>query len=158
MPVTTKNGQRKPANYLTILIIFLFQTPTNLFKFLIMLEDSVWGCILGALFFTSVLLWMFDKWSPCSYQNNMEVHQDDEETRYFNLVESLWFCMTSITPQGGGEAPKNPSGRMMAATWWLFAFIVVVSYTANLAAFLTVARLESSVGSLDDLIMQSKIQ
>lgn len=28
--------------------------------------------------------------------------------------------MTSLTPQGGGEAPKNVSGRLVAATWWLF--------------------------------------
>ena len=90
--------------------IVLVQMPTNLFKFLSVLEDSVWGCILGAYFVTSVLLWIFDKWSPYSYQNNMDVYEDDEETRYFNLKESLWFCMTSLTPQGGGEAPKNLSG------------------------------------------------
>ena len=32
--------------------------PTNLFKFLSVLEDSVWGCILAAYFVTSVLLWV----------------------------------------------------------------------------------------------------
>ena len=131
--------------------------PTNLFKFLSVLEDSVWGCILGAYFVTSVLLWCFDKWSPYSYQNNMEKFEEDDETRYFNLKESLWFCMTSLTPQGGGEAPKNLSGRMVAATWWLFGFIIVASYTANLAAFLTVSRLAVDINSLDDLMAQSKI-
>ena len=103
--------------------------PTNLFKFLSVLETSVWGCILGAYFVTSVLLWAFDRWSPYSYQNNMKMYevtgaastrylplstdylvQDDDEQRYFNLKECLWFCMTSLTPQGGGEAPKNLSG------------------------------------------------
>jgi hypothetical protein len=39
-----------------------------------------------------------------------------------------------------GEAPKNLSGRLVAATWWLFGFIIIASYTANLAAFLTVSR------------------
>ena len=39
--------------------------------------------------------------------------------------------------KGGGEAPKNLSGRLVAATWWLFGFIIIASYTANLAAFLT---------------------
>ena len=32
-------------------------------------------------------------------QNNMEKYEDDEEKRYFNFKESLWFCMTSLTPQ-----------------------------------------------------------
>ena len=49
--------------------------PTNLFKFLSVLETSVWGCILGAYFVTSVLLWAFDRWSPYSYQNNMKMYE-----------------------------------------------------------------------------------
>jgi ionotropic glutamate receptor len=60
--------------------------------------------------------------------------------------------------QGGGEAPKNVSGRLLAATWWLFGFIIIASYTANLAAFLTVSRLETPITSLDDLSKQYKIK
>lgn len=59
---------------------------------------------------------------------------------------------------GGGEAPKNISGRLVAATWWLFGFIIIASYTANLAAFLTVSRLETPITSLDDLAKQYKIK
>ena len=50
------------------------------------------------------------------------------------------------------------SGRLIAATWWLFGFIIIASYTANLAAFLTVSRLDSPINSLDDLASQYKIQ
>jgi ionotropic glutamate receptor len=60
--------------------------------------------------------------------------------------------------QGGGEAPKNLSGRLVAATWWLFGFIIIASYTANLAAFLTVSRLDAPIESLEDLSKQYKIQ
>ena len=62
--------------------------------------------------------------------------------------------MTSLTPQGGGEAPKNLSGRLVAATWWLFGFIMIASYTANLANFLTISRMSVPIGSLDDLTSQ----
>ncbi|KAK4002516.1 hypothetical protein OUZ56_004340 [Daphnia magna] len=136
------------------------QVSTSLFKFLTVLENDVWGCILAAYFFTSILLWIFDRWSPYSYQNNKEKYADDpeEEKREFSLKESLWFCMTSLTPQGGGESPKHLSGRLIAATWWLFGFIIIASYTANLAAFLTVSRLDSPVNSLDDLSTQYKVQ
>ena len=41
---------------------------------------------------------------------------------------------------------------------WLFGFIIIASYTANLAAFLTVSRLETPVTSLDDLSKQYKIK
>merc|ERR1719187_1975995 len=131
---------------------------TSLFKFLTVLEAEVWVCILCAYIFTSFLLWIFDRFSPYSYQNNQEKYVDDDEKRMFTLKECLWFCMTSLTPQGGGEAPKNLSGRLVAATWWLFGFIIIASYTANLAAFLTVSRLETPVESLEDLTQQYKIQ
>ena len=42
---------------------------THLFKFLSVLEESVWGCILGAYFVTSVLLWVFDR-SQLELQTN----------------------------------------------------------------------------------------
>jgi hypothetical protein len=48
------------------------------------------------------------------------------------------------------------SGRLVAATWWLFGFIIIASYTANLAAFLTVSRLDTPIESLDDLSKQYK--
>ncbi|XP_050463521.1 ionotropic receptor 25a [Cataglyphis hispanica] len=134
------------------------KTTTSLFKFLTVLERDVWLCILAAYFFTSFLMWAFDRWSPYSYQNNREKYKDDDEKREFNLRECFWFCMTSLTPQGGGEAPKNLSGRLVAATWWLFGFIIIASYTANLAAFLTVSRLEIPIETLEDLSKQYKIQ
>lgn len=134
------------------------KVPTSLFKFMSVFENSVWTCIVMAYFVTSCIMWFFDKWSPYSYQNNKEQYEDDEEKRDFNLKESLWFCLTSLTPQGGGEAPKNLSGRLVAATWWLFGFIITASYTANLAAFLTLTRQGTMIESLDDLAKQYKIQ
>ena len=134
------------------------QTTTSLFKFLTVLENELWFSILGAYFCTSILMWIFDKWSPYSYQNNQEKYEKDDEKREFTLKECLWFCLTSLTPQGGGEAPKNLSGRLIVAIWWLFGFIIIASYTANLAAFLTVSRLDTPISSLDDLSKQYKIQ
>lgn len=57
--------------------------------------------------FHSFLMYIFDRWSPYSYQNNRDKYADDDEKREFNMKECLWFCMTSLTPQGGGEAPKS---------------------------------------------------
>ena len=43
------------------------------------------------------------RWSPYSYQNNVDKYMDDDEKRVFDLKECLWFCFTSLTPQGGGN-------------------------------------------------------
>ncbi|RWS04344.1 glutamate receptor ionotropic: kainate 2-like protein [Dinothrombium tinctorium] len=127
-------------------------------KFINVLEDNVWYCIISAYFLTSVLLAIFDRYSPYSYQNNKLKYKDDDEKRIFTLKESMWFCITSLTPQGGGEAPKSLSGRLVAATWWLFGFIVVASYSANLAAFLTVSRIDNRVEDMEKLAHQYKVR
>ena len=116
-----------------------------------MLEDIVWIYVVVAYFITSLVTWVLDRWSPSSYQNNMEKYEDDDEKRYFGFKECFWFCFTAITPQGGGETPKPVAGRIASASWWIFGFILVASYTANLAAFLTVSRLQKPILSLDDL-------
>jgi ionotropic glutamate receptor len=148
----------------------------HFFKFITVLESKVWACIAGAYFFTSLLLAIFEQFSPNgrrprpikphsslgltmpasiatraglmmpadlapqSEPAEEEEEEDGEPIREFTFKESLWFCITSLTPQGGGEAPRSLYGRLVAATWWLFGFIVIASYTANLAAFLTVSR------------------
>ena len=47
---------------------------------------------------------------------------------------------------------------MVAGMWWFFTLIMISSYTANLAAFLTVERMESPIESADDLAKQTKIK
>jgi glutamate receptor, ionotropic, invertebrate len=42
--------------------------------------------------------------------------------------------------------------------WWFFALIMLASYTANLAAFLTNALMGSSIDSAEDLAKQVKIK
>lgn len=48
--------------------------------------------------------------------------------------------------------------RLAAAIWWFFALIVISSYTANLAAFLTKEQMEESINNVEDLAKESKIK
>ena len=73
----------------------------KIFRFMSVLEASVWGCVVAAFFLVSILLCIFDRYSPYSYQNNKTRWDGQgEEPRVFTLKEGLWFCMTSLTPQG----------------------------------------------------------
>ena len=45
----------------------------------------------------------------------------------------------------------------MGAIWWFFTLIIISSYTANLAAFLTVERMSSPIESAQDLADQREI-
>lgn len=46
---------------------------------------------------------------------------------------------------------RAPATRICASIWWFFTLIMVSSYTANLAAFLTVETLTSPIKSVEDL-------
>ena len=62
-------------------------------------------CVFSAFIIVSILLAVFDKYSPYSYQNNKSSWDGQgEEPRVFSLKEGLWFCMTSLTPQGNRVA------------------------------------------------------
>lgn len=47
---------------------------------------------------------------------------------------------------------------MVTAAWWFFSLIMTSSYTANMAAFLTMSRMGPSIESAEDLASQSKIK
>lgn len=50
------------------------------------------------------------------------------------------------------------STRMVASIWWFFTLIMVSSYTANLAAFLTVESMTSPFKNVRELANQNVIK
>lgn len=53
---------------------------------------------------------------------------------------------------------RGISTRMVSGMWWFFSLILLSSYTANLAAFLTKENMETTISSAEDLAKQSKIK
>lgn len=53
---------------------------------------------------------------------------------------------------------RSISGRIVGSVWWFFTLIIISSYTANLAAFLTIERMDVSINSVDDLAKQTEIR
>lgn len=64
-------------------------------------------------------------------------------------------------PSGSGPlsvlSRRSLSGRIVGGVWWFFTLIIISSYTANLAAFLTVERMVSPIESAEDLAKQTEI-
>lgn len=50
------------------------------------------------------------------------------------------------------------STRSIAAIWYFFTLIMISSYTANLAAFLTVEKVVYPIESAEELSLQTKIE
>lgn len=71
------------------------------------------------------------------------------------IVVLLWFFVglgrvSCVTKQAA-------STRIVGGIWWFFTLIIISSYTANLAAFLTVERMIAPIDSVEDLADQSEI-
>ena len=70
-------------------------------------------------------------------------------------ANSFWFVYTTFMQQGPDVIPSI-AGKVLVAGWFFFCLVIVATYTANLAAFLTVKSFEDSIKSLDDLAAQTE--
>lgn len=76
----------------------------------------------------------------------------------FTVLNSFWFTMGSLMQQGSDVIPRAAATRLIAVVWWMFTQIIISSYTAQLAAFLTVERMSTPIESTQDLANQQKIR
>ena len=60
--------------------------------------------------------------------------------------------------QGSDVVPLSMCVRFASGMWFFFALILISSYTANLAAFLTVETLHRPIESVEDLARQTEIK
>ncbi|XP_026184898.1 glutamate receptor 1-like isoform X2 [Mastacembelus armatus] len=90
-------------------------------------------------------------------QNQQKEKESPEHTNDFGIFNSLWFSLGAFMQQGCDISPRSLSGRIVGGVWWFFTLIIISSYTANLAAFLTVERMVSPIESAEDLAKQTEI-
>lgn len=76
----------------------------------------------------------------------------------FSIFNSFWFALGAFMQQGCDISPRSVSGRIVGSVWWFFTLILISSYTANLAAFLTVERMVTPINSPEDLATQTEVQ
>ncbi|KAL1239209.1 Ionotropic receptor 25a [Trichinella pseudospiralis] len=121
------------------LLLLKYDYNVTVFNCVTLMEWPVWICTCLAILIMSAVLTVIDQYSPFSYRNNRSNYgEDDPDNCIFTYKESLWFCLRSFTPQGGGQIPKSMSGRIVVAS--------------------CATRVETTVTSLDDLLKQSRIR
>ncbi|XP_027627756.1 glutamate receptor ionotropic, delta-1 [Tupaia chinensis] len=70
------------------------------------------------------------------------------------LHSAIWIVYGAFVQQGGESSVNSVAMRIVMGSWWLFTLIVCSSYTANLAAFLTVSRMDNPIRTFQDLSKQ----
>ncbi|KAM8974881.1 glutamate receptor 1 isoform 1-T1 [Pelodytes ibericus] len=133
----------------------------GVFSFLDPLAYEIWMCIVFAYIGVSVVLFLVSRFSPYEWHNEEYEEGRDQPTNdqsnEFGIFNSLWFSLGAFMQQGCDISPRSLSGRIVGGVWWFFTLIIISSYTANLAAFLTVERMVSPIESADDLAKQTEI-
>uniref|UniRef100_A0A3B5LW12 Glutamate receptor n=1 Tax=Xiphophorus couchianus TaxID=32473 RepID=A0A3B5LW12_9TELE len=134
----------------------------GVFSFLDPLAYEIWMCIVFAYIGVSVVLFLVSRFSP--YEWNLEEQDETKDPQTppdppndFGIFNSLWFSLGAFMQQGCDISPRSLSGRIVGGVWWFFTLIIISSYTANLAAFLTVERMVSPIESAEDLAKQTEI-
>ncbi|XP_055852897.1 glutamate receptor ionotropic, kainate 2-like isoform X2 [Episyrphus balteatus] len=126
--------------------------PPKLFSFMSPFSGEVWLLLGMAYFGVSMSLFILGRISPGEWDNPYPcIEEPTELETQFSFANSLWFTIGALLQQGTELAPKAPSTRAVASFWWFFTLILVSSYTANLAAFLTVESLSTPIENAEDL-------
>uniref|UniRef100_A0A4W4FBL4 Glutamate receptor n=1 Tax=Electrophorus electricus TaxID=8005 RepID=A0A4W4FBL4_ELEEL len=143
----------------------------GVFSFLDPLAYEIWMCIVFAYIGVSVVLFLVSRFSP--YEWHLDEGEEGKDPgapptppappatpappNDFGIFNSLWFSLGAFMQQGCDISPRSLSGRIVGGVWWFFTLIIISSYTANLAAFLTVERMVSPIESAEDLAKQTEI-
>ncbi|KAM7341355.1 glutamate receptor ionotropic, kainate 2-like isoform 2-T2 [Cochliomyia hominivorax] len=150
----------KPFMNLGIGILFKVPTsqPTRLFSFMNPLAMEIWLYVLAAYILVSFTLFVMARFSPYEWNSPHPCLKDsDIVENQFSVSNSFWFITGTFLRQGSGINPKATSTRIVGGIWWFFTLIIISSYTANLAAFLTVERMITPIESASDLAEQTDI-
>uniref|UniRef100_A0A8C5E2L7 Glutamate receptor n=1 Tax=Gouania willdenowi TaxID=441366 RepID=A0A8C5E2L7_GOUWI len=134
-------------------------TNSGFFSFLNPMTPDIWVYILLAYLGVSCVLFVIARFSPYEWYDAHPCNPgSDVVENNFTLLNSFWFGVGSLMQQGSELMPKALSTRIIGGIWWFFTLIIISSYTANLAAFLTIERMDSPVDSADDIAKQTKIE
>ncbi|CAL1544185.1 unnamed protein product [Lymnaea stagnalis] len=129
-------------------------TDPHVFSFMQPLSQEIWLCTIFAFIGVSVVLFLVSRFSSEEWQVDSESKLEND----FTIGNSLWFSLGAFMQQGCDVLPKSVSGRIVTSVWWFFTLIIISSYTANLAAFLTTMRMSGSIRSAEDLVKQTEIK
>lgn len=143
-------------------ISILFKKPEksdpSLFSFLYPFSVDVWLYMLTAYLGVSLLIFIMGRFTPYEWVSPHPcVPEAGDLQNQFNLPNSFWFTTGAIMQQGSEIAPAAISTRIASSMWWFFSLIMISSYTANLAAFLTAQRMTAPIENANDLAKQTKI-
>ncbi|KAM6956861.1 LOW QUALITY PROTEIN: glutamate receptor ionotropic, delta-1-like [Aplochiton taeniatus] len=122
----------------------------SIFSLLAPFDLAVWACIAAAIPVVGVLTFLLRR-----LQSPPGGHTPPSAST--SLQSAVWIVYGAFVQQGGDSMLGSVALRIVMGSWWLFTLIVCSSYTANLAAYLTVSRMDNAVRNFQDLSKQGEL-
>lgn len=124
-------------------IAILYRKPSraepSTWSFMAPFAEELWAYLALTYLFVSLCFFILGRISPSQWENPYPCIEDPEFLEnQFTLQNSMWFAVGALLQQGSEIEPKAASIRIASSCWWFFTLIMVSSYTANLAACLTI--------------------
>ncbi|XP_065844609.1 uncharacterized protein [Oscarella lobularis] len=130
---------------------------TDLFAFMDPFTNDMWGGIVISWVVVSVAVAVLQYVIVVSPRRKWKTRAG----RAFDLFrlrtyKAGWHLYASAMQQGA-EGVNRFATRIAVGGWFLFALIIISTYTANLAAFLTVQKIPDGITSADQLAAQTEV-
>ncbi|XP_076467661.1 glutamate receptor-like [Babylonia areolata] len=162
-PLTITSDREKVLDFtkpfmslgISIMITRPEDTAPHVFSFMEPLSQEIWLCTVFAFIGVSVVLFLVSRFSAEEWSVDSGGAKLSND---FTIGNSLWFSLGAFMQQGCDVLPKSVSGRIVTSVWWFFTLIIISSYTANLAAYLTTMRMNAPIKSAEDLAKQTEIK
>ncbi|KAM5141048.1 glutamate receptor ionotropic, delta-1 isoform 3-T3 [Mantella aurantiaca] len=122
----------------------------NIFSLFAPFDFAVWACIAAVIPVVGVLIFVLNRIQAVRAQTSSQANASTSST----LHSAIWIVYGAFVQQGGESVANSVAMRIVMGSWWLFTLIVCSSYTANLAAFLTVSRMDNPIRTFQDLAKQ----
>ncbi|ESO90628.1 hypothetical protein LOTGIDRAFT_123068, partial [Lottia gigantea] len=140
---------------ISIMIKKPMKSKPGVFSFMSPLAKYVWVCIILGFLAVGIVLFLVGRFSPLEW---VPEEDSEESNNVFTIGNTMWFALGALMQQGSDISPRSISGRIVGSAWWFFTLIIISSYTANLAAFLTIEKMVMPIESADDLVRQTEIK
>jgi hypothetical protein len=120
--------------FLTSGISIMMKKPTvvtpDIFAFIKPLTKEVWASLIIALFAVTLIFYLVSK---LSIERDISENANQSNDR-ISLCASLCYSFGVLVYQVSGVYPHSISSRIVSSVWWLFVFLTITSYLANLTA------------------------
>nr|WJJ63362.1 glutamate receptor ionotropic 4 [Pachyrhinus yasumatsui] len=131
----------------------------NMYAFMRPLSWTVWFYIWTLMLANSLVMVIVARLSPGEWENPKPWDPESKELENIWTIKNfLWLALGSISAQGCDILPKSAPTRVISGAFWFFSLIITSSYTANLAAFLTMDKKDITIDNVEELAAQSKVK